>query len=238
MPRRTTARLAAALLVIAGLAATTPSQAAAQDRFTVTLTAKPGAVQLGRTAPLAGKVRPARPGVKVKVQEKKGSRWVTVARPKQNAKGKFSVSVRPGTVGTHSYRVSMPKVGKVKAGRSATVRVTVTAPPTPPPPPPPVDDGIVEFTIQPGTGGGSWNTQATQVVAEVGDVLRITNADAEAHRLHTEGDPFPHPSPAEDIAPGQTRDIPILTPFTGSLYCHNHSTDSLFWITVTEPAGT
>jgi len=96
----------------------------------------------------------------------------------------------------------------------------------------PPQSGIVTFHIPAGTGGGSWNTQATMVVAAVGDTLRIINDDTVPHRPHTGGSPFPHP--VVDIAPGQTTDYLLQTaydPALGPLSDHDQP-GAQFWIRV------
>jgi negative regulator of replication initiation len=101
-----------------------------------------------------------------------------------------------------------------------------------------LDDGhadnspaVVVFHITAGTGTQPWNTAATAVQAKVGDTLRIVNDDNAPHRLHTDGNPFPHQ--ANDIAPGQSVDILLQTAFQGQpLYDHDAGPGAQFWITV------
>jgi len=96
----------------------------------------------------------------------------------------------------------------------------------------PAQPGIVTFHIAAGTGSVSWNTAATTVVAAVGDTLRIVNDDTVPHRPHTTGSPFPHPT--SDIAPGQSADYPLQTPYdtsSGPLSDHDHA-GAQFWIRV------
>jgi hypothetical protein len=52
----------------------------------------------------------------------------------------------------------------------------------------------VYFEIPAGTAENltDWNDKANPVVAEVGDVLIITNLDSAPHRLHTDGRPCAH----------------------------------------------
>ena len=99
--------------------------------------------------------------------------------------------------------------------------------------PPP--GGQIEFHISAGTGAGPWNTVDSSVVGIVGQTLRIFNDDAVAHRLHTDGSPFPHP--ASDIAPGSFADFPLQSPYDGAtnppIYDHDHGpAREKFWITV------
>ena len=92
----------------------------------------------------------------------------------------------------------------------------------------------VEFHIAAGTGANAWNTRPQAVIATVGDTLRIVNDDAIAHRLHTDGNPFPHP--VNDIAPGQSQDFILQTAFDPGanqpLYDHNSGQSAAFWIIV------
>jgi predicted CopG family antitoxin len=92
----------------------------------------------------------------------------------------------------------------------------------------------VEFHIPAGTGTNAWNTREQAVVATVGDRLRIVNDDSVPHRLHTNGAPFPHP--ADSIAPGQSQDFGLQTPFdpgvNSPLHDHNSGTTAAFWIIV------
>jgi hypothetical protein len=103
-----------------------------------------------------------------------------------------------------------------------------------------LDDGgprppsLVEFRIPAGTAGRAWNTADTSVVAMVGDTLRIVNADAVAHRLHTTGVPFPHPE--GDILPGQSTDFLLAAAFdppgTSALQDHAVGPDARFFLRV------
>lgn len=99
-------------------------------------------------------------------------------------------------------------------------------------PPPGTGQRTVEFHIPAGTGAGAWNTQASPVVATVGDTLRIFNDDAVPHRLHTDNVPFPHPS--GDIPPGVSADFLLTDPFTGvaPLSDHDFGPSARFWIVV------
>jgi len=91
---------------------------------------------------------------------------------------------------------------------------------------------VVEFRIPAGTGSQPWNTSLTPVSATVGEVLRIVNDDSVAHRLHTNGVPFPHA--ANDIPPGGSAEFRLEHPFAGStpLYDHDFGSAAEFWITV------
>jgi len=100
--------------------------------------------------------------------------------------------------------------------------------------PPPAPSSTIVFTIPAGTGSQPWNTQATELVAAVGNVLQIVNDDAVPHRLHTTGQPFPHP--ATDIMPGQSDSFVLQTAYDprlrGPLHDHAAGTTAEFWITV------
>jgi negative regulator of replication initiation len=95
--------------------------------------------------------------------------------------------------------------------------------------------GAIVFHIPAGTGAQPWNTRESAIAATVGDTLRIVNDDSVAHRLHTNGNPFPHPS--SDIPPGQAADFVLQTQFDSSatsqpLYDHNAGPNAQFWINV------
>lgn len=87
-------------------------------------------------------------------------------------------------------------------------------------------NGIVELRIANGTGTGAWNTEATPVVAKVGQTIRIFNDDSRVHQMHTNGAPCPHGSP---IQPGKSGDCVVTKAFAGpSLY--DHITEGKFFL--------
>jgi hypothetical protein len=223
--RRTVALLAAAVLVVGSApASATPAETPRAVRsFTVTATLEPGEILVGQEATLSGSVRPVRRDTRVRIQRKKPSGWVTVARRSLDGDGLYQWAVSPARAGTYRYRARMPKVGRVRAGTSTARTLTVTEDPT------------VVFTIASGTGSGPWNSSDDPVLAEVGDTLRIVNGDSVAHRLHTDGTPFPHPE--TELAPGESEEYVLQEAFTGSLYCHVHGPGSTFWLTVTDPTA-
>ena len=110
------------------------------------------------------------------------------------------------------------------------------APPGPGQPAP--SPAAVLFRIASGTGQGAWNDGSSRVIARVGDTLRIVNDDSVAHRLHTAGRPFPHPS--ADIFPGGSADFVLQTTFDpgvdGPLTDHAQGPQALFFLEV-RPAG-
>lgn len=79
---------------------------------------------------LSGKVKPATKGATVLLQKRvlTGDRkWDTEARLKLTKKGTFTYTDKPNRVGVRYYRVVVPKVGTVKAGKTKAVKVTVYA---------------------------------------------------------------------------------------------------------------
>jgi hypothetical protein len=92
----------------------------------------------------------------------------------------------------------------------------------------------VEFRIKAGTGSQPWNQETAPVTATVGDILRLFNDDAQPHRLHTGGTPFPHP--ATDIQPGQSADFTLVSPhdpaIAGPLFDHTTGQQARFFIVV------
>jgi hypothetical protein len=207
---------------------TLPSAAALSDRalaaeFTVTATMTPAKIRLGEEAVLSGTVAPVRTGTQVAIQRKKPSGWVTVAHRSMDDEGVYSFAITPSKVGEYLYRARMPKVGRIASDTSPRRRLVVR------------EHLTVVFTIPAGTGASSFNSSDDPVVAQVGDTLRLVNEDSEGHRLHTNGEPFPHPP--EEVPPGQSADYLLESAFTGALDCHTHGQDSLFWITVTGPTA-
>ncbi|WP_028644465.1 hypothetical protein [Nocardioides sp. URHA0020] len=126
-----TAALAATLAV--GLAAPAAVAGPAQPdrRATYKPTLKAGAAKVvsAHRVLLSGTVRPARKGGTVVVQTRlSGSqKWIKVARLKMTRKGAFSFRDKPHKIGLRYYRVVVPKSKGVKAGKSASVKVTVYA---------------------------------------------------------------------------------------------------------------
>lgn len=92
----------------------------------------------------------------------------------------------------------------------------------------------ISFHIRLGTGSSAWNTSDSTVLGTVGDTLRIINDDSVSHRLHTGGRPFPHP--AGDIAPGQSADFVLESPFDpsvdGPLSDHDRGPQAHFFLRV------
>ena len=107
---------------------------------------------------------------------------------------------------------------------------TPTPAQTPAPTPTP-DPNIVEFRITAGTGNGAWNTQATMIMAKVGQTIRFINDDNVRHRLHTNGRPCAH---GPNFEPGTTFDCVVSQTFDanaqGPLYDHNNGTSAEVWI--------
>jgi negative regulator of replication initiation len=132
---------------------------------------------------------------------------------------------------TYAYLLS--KATNIGESASDILRRELNRGGTPPEPPQP-EDGVVEFRIAAGTNGNAWNTQATMVMAHVGETLRLVNEDAVPHRLHTSGIPFQHPN--NDLMPGQSADFVLTAAYdpmvNGALYDHDFGTESKFWITV------
>ena len=212
------------LALVAACIAVPASQVASASTarsFTVTAAWSSSDVYVGDKAVLSGQVKPVRRTKQVLVQLQGSSGWQTVARKSLSKLGKYRYAVTPTAAGQYDYRVKMPRVGDIRSGTSPTRTLSVTVNP------------VVTFTIPAGTGANPWNTSDTAVQAQVGQTLHLVNADSVAHRPHTNGDPFPHPS--QDIPPGGSADYTLATAFSGSLYDHDNPTGT-FWITVTAPA--
>lgn len=92
------------------------------------------------------------------------------------------------------------------------------------------------FRIANATGNGPWNSSASPIVVFVGQVLRICNDDAVAHRLHTDGTPCAHQS--AEMNKGQFYDCSIsnlngqsaTTNLFSNMYDHNAGTNAAFYV--------
>jgi hypothetical protein len=91
------------------------------------ITAKAAAttVRLGRTAVVSGAVRPALPGQSVVLQRQAGSRWVSLATARIDAKGAYRAVARMGVRGAVVMRVVKGADRDRLAGASSLVRVQV-----------------------------------------------------------------------------------------------------------------
>ena len=133
-PLKIVARLGVASLaavLVAGLVTPTTATGAPSERraaaFKPTLKADSAQVVAGRRLVLSGKVKPARPGETVVLQKRVGDKkkWVVEARLRMSRTGSFTYRDKPNAPGVRHYRVVVPKVGRVKAGVSKQVKVTV-----------------------------------------------------------------------------------------------------------------
>ena len=122
LPRLILAVLAA--LVLSLLAA--PSQAA-PSTYKVTIKLSATSVTAGTSVKISGKVSPKAAGKKVKIQARSNptGAWKTVKSVKIAKNGKYSSTVKHNSAWTGQYRVFKAKKGKVKAGASKAVQLTV-----------------------------------------------------------------------------------------------------------------
>ena len=124
------AALAAALTAGLTVPAATAGHAPAERKaaYKPTLKANAKSVEAGKKLVLSGKVKPATKGATVIVQRKlAGKSWAKTGQTKVKKSGAFTFTDKPNVVGVRQYRVVVPKVGKVKAGKSKPVKVTVAA---------------------------------------------------------------------------------------------------------------
>jgi len=122
-----TAALAVGLTVPGATAGNAPVERKAA--FKPTLKANAPTVEATKKLVLSGKVKPATKGTKIVLEKRLGDskKWSTEAKLKVSKKGTFTYTDKPKTPGVRYYRVVAPKVGKVKAGTSKPVKVTVMA---------------------------------------------------------------------------------------------------------------
>jgi hypothetical protein len=125
------AALAAALTAGLTVPAASAGNAHADRRaaYKPTLKASTPAVEAKKAVVLSGKVKPATKGTKVVLEKRIGEakKWSTEATLKTTKKGTFTYTDKPKNVGVRYYRVVVPKAGKVKAGKSKPVKVTVSS---------------------------------------------------------------------------------------------------------------
>lgn len=108
--------------------AATAAQAPTERRaaYQPTLKASKTTVVTGQKLVLSGRVKPAVKGGTVVLQKRiEGRKWAVEKRLTMTKAGKFRYVDKPSTPGLRSYRVMVPKAGKVKAGTSKPVKVTV-----------------------------------------------------------------------------------------------------------------
>ena len=89
------------------------------------------AVEAGRLLTLTGSASPARPARKVQLWELRGPRWVALAEGAQSTTGTFTLRIRAGTIGRHTYRVVTETANKGFTVRSVHRTVTTTPASTP-----------------------------------------------------------------------------------------------------------
>ena len=138
------ARLLTALLMIAGSlsVALVADGAAAAPSYNLNLTVSTSRPNVGQAVKLSGKVRPAAPGQKVRVQAKAaGTGWVTMAKPRLRKNSTYRASVTFPRAGKVSIRIvksrsrtnakGISRVRNLRVGDALTAPVitTTTLPP-------------------------------------------------------------------------------------------------------------
>lgn len=95
----------------------------------VTLTARvaPTAVPVGDPATLTIRLRPAARGVRLVVQRRAGSRWVTLARPRTDAQGTARLRLGTSAAGEQRLRVLRKSAQRSRRAVSRPVTLTVVA---------------------------------------------------------------------------------------------------------------
>ena len=94
----------------------------------VTLTARvaPGTVSVGEPATLTIRLRPAARGVRLVVQRRAGSRWVTTARPRTDADGTARIRLSTRVAGEQRFRVLRRSAHRERRSTSPVARLTVS----------------------------------------------------------------------------------------------------------------
>lgn len=88
-------------------------------------------VEAGRLLTVRGAAVPARSGHLVQLWEQRGNRWVPIADTVQSATGTYTMRIRAGTRGRHTYRAVTLAADGRHGVRSATKVVTTVGPSTP-----------------------------------------------------------------------------------------------------------
>ncbi len=95
-------------------------------KMTLTARIAPGTVAVGEPATLTVQLRPAARGVRLVVQRRTGSRWVTTARPRTDADGAARLRLPTAAAGEQRYRVLRKAPRRDRRAASPVVRVTVS----------------------------------------------------------------------------------------------------------------
>ncbi|MDQ4051505.1 MAG: Ig domain-containing protein [Actinomycetota bacterium] len=126
----TRTRILIALLMMAGSfsVALAAESATAAPTFSLNLTVSDLRPEVGEAVRVSGKVTPAAPGKRVKVQGKAaGTGWVTIARPRLNNNSVYRASLRFPREGGVAIRVVKPASRTVAQGVSRERRLRVGA---------------------------------------------------------------------------------------------------------------
>ena len=99
---------------------------AAPRKYKVSISTSASTITQGASLTIAGRVKPARAGKKVRIQRKTKDKWVTVAKVKIAKNRTYKYQPKPG-IGLAQYRAYIPKSRKYRAGYSRAVSVRVLA---------------------------------------------------------------------------------------------------------------
>jgi hypothetical protein len=86
----------------------------------------PGTVAVGEPATLAVRLRPAARGVRLVVQRRTGSRWVTTARPRTDADGNARLRLSTAVAGEQRFRVVRKSARRDRRATSPVVTLNVS----------------------------------------------------------------------------------------------------------------
>lgn len=125
------ARLVIALLMICGSfsVALVADSATAAPRYKVKLSISDQTPLVGQRIGLSGRVKPAAPGARVKVQARAGGTgWVTISRPHLSKKSTYHASVTFPRAGSVDVRVVKPGSRNAESGASPAHHLRVSTP--------------------------------------------------------------------------------------------------------------
>jgi phospholipase C len=95
----------------------------------ITLTSASMSVAPGQSVKIIGRVLPSHTGERVEVQQREGSRWVTVARPLLHRRSRISLRRRLTRVGTADFRARLGGDSRNIASTSEVLSVVVSSTP-------------------------------------------------------------------------------------------------------------
>jgi hypothetical protein len=115
----------AAVATAAAQAPPTAAPAAFKPKPRISVGGRSLEVRAGRRAAVRGHVRPAAAGVRVALQARRGTRWVTLDRGRTRPSGRYRLRDRQPAATSARVRVRVPGGARVRAGHRRVGRMNV-----------------------------------------------------------------------------------------------------------------